>query len=342
MAALLMVPRQRKERIFRGMVSHLNNLTDTEMRTRYRFGRDSIAYICNIVGDKLRRSTTKETALTVEQQVCIALRFYASGSFLQVIGDTMGYDKATVSRAVNDVTNALLDVKDNFIQWPKDINSINRMKCGFHRQMNFPNVLGCIDCTHVKIQGPSEDEAAFVNRKGYHSVNVQAVCDYEGKFTNISANWPGSTHDSHIFNTSNLCHYLETNNRRLADGLILGDSGYACRPFLMTPYPNPRERHQQRFNRAHSSTRSIIERAFGILKRRFHVLHSEVRMKPEKVCRVFGAYAVLHNIALTRNEPLDDVFGVHVQQDQPVQVPHFEGEQDGRHIREHIARVFFN
>ncbi|CAC5364574.1 HARBI1 [Mytilus coruscus] len=196
----------------------------------------------------------------------------------------MGYDKATVSRAVNDVTvtNALLDVKDNFIQWPKDINSKNRMKCGFHRQMNFPNVLGCIDCTHVKIQGPSEDEAAFVNRKA------------GWKFTNISANWPGSTHDSHIFNTSNLCHYLETNNRGLADGLILGDSGYACRPFLMTPYPNPRERHQQRFNRAHSSTRSIIERAFGILKRRFHVFHSE--------------------------------------QDQPVQVPHFFlGEQDGRH-----------
>ncbi|XP_063446549.1 putative nuclease HARBI1 [Mytilus trossulus] len=165
---------------------------------------------------------------------------------------------------------------------------------------------------------------------------------FSGKFTNKSANWPGSTHDSHIFNTSNLCHYLETNNRGLADGLILGDSGYACRPFLMTPYVNPRERHQQRFNRAHSSTRSIIERAFGILKRRFHVLHSEVRMKPEKVCRVFGACAVLHNIALTRNEPLEDVCGVHVQQDQPVQVPNFEGEQDGRHIREHIARVFFN
>ncbi|CAG2232254.1 HARBI1 [Mytilus edulis] len=311
MAALLMVPRQRKERIFRGMVSHLNNLTDNEMRIRYRFGRDSIAYICNIVGDKLRRSTAKETALTVEQQVCIALRFYASGSFLQVIGDTMGYDKATVSRAVNDVTNALLDVKDNFIQWPKDINSKNRMKCGFHRQMNFPNVLGCIDCTHIKIQGPSEDEAAFVNRKGFHSVNVQAVCDYEGKFTNISANWPGSTHDSHIFNTSNLCHYLETNNRGLADGLILGDSG---RQYCRWEYTS--------------------DTVFSI--------KFQVRMKPEKVCRVFGACAVLHNIALTRNEPLEDVCGVHVQQDQPVQVPNFEGEQDGRHIREHIARVFFN
>ncbi|VDH98948.1 Hypothetical predicted protein [Mytilus galloprovincialis] len=99
-----MVPKQRKERIARGMVSHLNNLTDNEMRIRYRFGRDSIAYICNMVEDKLKRSTAKETALTVEQQVSIALMFYASVSFLQVIGDTMGYNKATVSTALHGVT----------------------------------------------------------------------------------------------------------------------------------------------------------------------------------------------------------------------------------------------
>ncbi|CAC5425291.1 HARBI1 [Mytilus coruscus] len=218
-----------------------------------------------------------ETALTVEQQVCIALRFYASGSFLQVIGDTMGYDKATVSRAVNDVTNALIDVKDNFIQWPKDINSKNRMQCGFHRQMNFPNVLGCSDCTHVRIKGPSEDEEAFANRKRHHSVNVQAVCDYEGQ--------------------------VDTKSR-----------DNCCR-------------------QTHSSYELKIVKSEPVFK---------VRMKPEKVCRVFGACAILHNIALTRNEPLDDVCDVDVHQDQPVQVPPFEGEQDSRHIREHIARVFFN
>ena len=97
-----------------------------------------------------------------------------------------------------------------------------------------------------------------------------------GKFTQLSANWPGSTHDSHIFTTSSLCTHLEGTHRGLQDGMILGDSGYACRPFLMTPFINPTERYQQRFNRSHSTTRSIIERAFGILKKRFHVLHSEV------------------------------------------------------------------
>ncbi len=37
----------------------------------------------------------------------------------------------------------------------------------------FPNVLGCIDGTQIKIQAPHENEAEFVCRKGYHSINVQ-------------------------------------------------------------------------------------------------------------------------------------------------------------------------
>ena len=181
MAALLMPPlRPRKDRVFRGTISHLTNLNDDELRRRYRFGKDSIAYLCNLLQDRLRRTTNKATALTVEQQVCIALRYYASGSFLQVIGDTLGYDKGTVSRVVNDVTDALIDIKDDFVSWPTDVDSINRIKCGFYRQSNFPHVLGCIDCTHVRIQAPSDDEPSYVNRKGYHSINVQAVCDFEG------------------------------------------------------------------------------------------------------------------------------------------------------------------
>lgn len=99
---------------------------------------------------------------------------------------------------------------------------------------------------------------------------------FSGKFTNIVADWPGCIHDSHIFKTSELCSYIDRIRRGLVDGLLLGDSGYACRPFLMTPYINPVERHQRRHNSSRASTSSAIERTFGVWKRRFHVLHSEV------------------------------------------------------------------
>ncbi|KAK3884274.1 hypothetical protein Pcinc_011439 [Petrolisthes cinctipes] len=56
-------------------------------------------------------------------------------------------------------------------------------------------------------------------------LKVLGVCDASLKFTNIAVNWPGSAHDSSIFNESRLCEALEEGRYR---GFLLGDSGYAC------------------------------------------------------------------------------------------------------------------
>ncbi|CAH3032968.1 unnamed protein product, partial [Pocillopora meandrina] len=58
----------------------------------------------------------------------------------------------------------------------------------------------------------------------------------ECMFTNVVTRWPGRSHESHIFRTSNICTYLQNNHRSLDDGALLGDSGYTCSPFLMTPF----------------------------------------------------------------------------------------------------------
>ena len=78
---------------------------------------------------------------------------------------------------------------------------------------------------HVPIKTQSEDENSYVNRKGWHSINVQGMSDADNSFINIVAKWPGSTHDSFLFRTSSVRTYLEDNYIRMDDGFILGDSG---------------------------------------------------------------------------------------------------------------------
>lgn len=112
---------------------------------------------------------------------------------------------------------------------------------------------------------------------------------FSGKFIDVVARWPGSTHDSHMFRTSQLRTRLESHHG-LQDGILLGDSGYACKPYLITPYLRPSTQAEERFNVAHKKTRTQIERAFGWLKRRFHVLHGEIRMAPERVCSIIGEF----------------------------------------------------
>ncbi|XP_052259894.1 putative nuclease HARBI1 isoform X3 [Dreissena polymorpha] len=83
----------------------------------------------------------------------------------------------------------------------------------------------------------------FVNRKGYHSVNIQMICDPQFLITDVVVKWPGSVHDSRIFRESSICAKFE--NGQL-DGLLLGDSGYACRTFLLTPYLHTQTQSQER------------------------------------------------------------------------------------------------
>jgi len=116
-------------------------------------------------------------------QVLITLRFLASGSFLQVIGDTfLGFDKSTVSRVVRRVTQALAVKLGDFIRFPSTRAERDEIKQGLFRVGGFPCAIGCIDGTHVRITAPRENEPDYVNRKGYHSINIQAICDNQGKW----------------------------------------------------------------------------------------------------------------------------------------------------------------
>ena len=80
----------------------INNFTDEELRAHYRFKRESILFITNLVARDITCNTQQNHALSPLHQVLIALRFYASGGFLQVVGNTFGVDKSTVSHAITD------------------------------------------------------------------------------------------------------------------------------------------------------------------------------------------------------------------------------------------------
>ncbi|KAJ8976818.1 hypothetical protein NQ317_008712 [Molorchus minor] len=99
-------------------------------------------------------------------------------------------------------------------------------------------------------------------------------------FFNISK-MAGSTHDATIFDHSNLKIQMQEN--RFNNGLLLGDSGYALKKYLLTPLLHPVTPAEQRYNEVHIRTRNSIERVIGIWKRRFPVLSLGLRLKIETV-----------------------------------------------------------
>lgn len=95
--------------------------------------------------------------------------------------------------------------------------------------------------------------------------HFQIICGPGNYIHDVDARFPGSTHDSYIAKRSAAIEQLLT----MQEYKVLGDSGYPCKPALLTPLPDARTAQEQRYNTAHKRTRSAVERTIGVLKSRF-------------------------------------------------------------------------
>ena len=154
---------------------------DNELRQRYRFGRQTIVFITRLLQEEKSPATNRNHAVSPTQKVLITLRSLATGSFQQVTGETgAGLDKSTVSRIIRQVTMALCRKMNQFIRFPRTQHERDATNQGFYDIANFPCAIGCVDATHIRIVAPTDNEWDFVNRKRYHSINVQGICDHKG------------------------------------------------------------------------------------------------------------------------------------------------------------------
>ncbi|XP_016409638.1 putative nuclease HARBI1 [Sinocyclocheilus rhinocerous] len=164
--------------------------------------------------------------------------------------------------------------------------------------------------------------------KATHSLNVQMTCDHQCMVTNLDVRWPGSMHDTQIFEKSLLCQRFQEG---LFDGLLVGDRTYACQSFLMTPHPDTETKPQHDFNLALSQTRLKIDMTFAILKAQFNCLR-DLKVSPERASQI-----ILHNIATIRKERVASDYHL------PLDVidPFTQDHPTGRAVRDAITAEYF-
>ena len=93
------------------------------------------------------------------------------------------------------------------------------------------------------------------------------------KLTNIYCGEPGSLHDARVLRRFPLyedsCNNIE--DLFLNNTFLIGDSAYPLLSWLVPPFRDNGHltRQQRKFNYLQSSTRMVVEKAFGLLKSRF-------------------------------------------------------------------------
>ncbi|KAK9700688.1 DDE superfamily endonuclease [Popillia japonica] len=212
------------------------------------------------------------------QQLLLTLRYYASGNMQIDVADFMGVSKASACRIIRRISTAIVFLSPRYISMYDNNMDMERAAEKFYGMARFPRVIGAIDCTLIKIDSPGGDDAGiFKSRKGFFALNVQTVSDAKLKIRDIVARWPGATHDQTIFNNSNLKRKFEAGN--FGKYILVGDSGYSLQ-----------------------TTRNVVEREYGVWKRRFPVLWVGMRQNVEHVMEIIIATAVLHNSAIDMND----------------------------------------
>ncbi|GFX44414.1 transposon Tf2-11 polyprotein [Trichonephila clavipes] len=229
--------------------------------------KQSIAELTLLIEEKLESKTPCNNALNPLEQVLIALRFYTVACMQLAIADLFDVSQPTVCRVVQRVSEAIASLLPDFIHLPVNREECKTVSRKFFSIAGFPKVIGALDGTFVGIVSPGgEDAERFRCQKNYFALNVQTIVDSDLVIRNVVARWPGSAHDSTVFNNSAACLSL------YQDFHLLGDTGYACEKKLLTPFGNPRSLSEARYNKSHVLTRNAIERKYGILKRRFPCL----------------------------------------------------------------------
>ena len=312
--------RENQSRIRRnGLKDRLNPLeafSEVEFYDRFRVNKDGFLSILELVEPELPSFAKKTNSpLNKVQQLSVALRFFASGDFQVSCGDFQGISQPTVCRTVHRITDALAKLSQQIISFPEDCSEVNTF---FLEYCGLPAISGIIDGTQIPIISPGGENAElFRCRKGFFSYNVQVVCDHKLRIIDIVSGWPGSTHDSRVWNNSRLCTEFCMKEKQ---GLLLGDSGYPLEPFLMIPYEHPpNSRAKGRFNRALCRARCTVERCIGVFKRRWPCLSRKLRCSYRRVPNVIVACAVLHNLCIELNQPsvnIDDL-GIDESEEDP-------------------------
>ncbi|XP_055918421.1 putative nuclease HARBI1 [Eupeodes corollae] len=273
--------------------SNVLELPNHLFRSYFRLNKEAFVFVLNKLEGQFKNAST--SSIPAVLKLACALRFFASGSYQSSVGNDfdLGLSQSSVSIVLKEVVCAIEDkLCPTWISLNMSSDEKQNARNYFFSTSRLRGVIGCVDGTHIGIVAPIELRHQYLNRKGYYSLNAMIACDHNMCIRYVDARYPGSTHDSFVWNCSNLKSVLETWYQRGERSMFLGDAGYPLSSCLLTPFRNVSSGSRQSlFNKQHAKGRNIIERTIGVLKSRFHCLFNERKMHyaPSKAKQIVNA-----------------------------------------------------
>lgn len=138
--------------------------------------------------------------IPAEKAILIALSYVACETSIVQIADKFDVTESAAHTCLMRVLRFLQHISASVIVWP-DAQRQEEIKAGFRAKVkgrSLPDVIGCIDGSHIEVKEPRESQDSYYNRKKFHSVVLQGICDHELKFLDVFVGHPGASHDARV------------------------------------------------------------------------------------------------------------------------------------------------
>src|SRR5580765_2155721 len=140
----------------------------------------------------------------LEKAILSTLWLLANQDSFREVSNLFNLSRSTLHKLFYDVCGALCNMINEYLYWPNqaEFQNIRQEFIELRGPNGFPDVICAVDGMHIEIPAPRDDAMSYYNRKGFHSILLQGMCDAKCKFIDIFVGWPGATHDARMWRES--------------------------------------------------------------------------------------------------------------------------------------------
>lgn len=330
--------------------------TDRQFEETYRLTKTIVErIICACCRNKPRTFAPRPDAaskrgIRAEVKVLAVLKMIAFGCAGTCIRDYTQMGLTTQRESLKEFFKAILgddELRTTYLRTPSPADA--RRLSRFHKQKHgVAGMLGSLDCLHVYWKNcPVGLQGHFKKgtEKPHSSVVLEAMADHNTWFWHLCTGHAGTNNDINIWDVSPLLRAFLSdhwntfiNFKFKIDGVefdklwVLVDGIYPTIARFVKTISFPIGRAQELFVKWQESCRKDIERAFGILVRKFQILARPIEYWDlEDVKRIIYGCCLMHNMMVEcrmerHEEENEDMYRL--------------CEEEGGLSEEHFQRVF--
>ncbi|KAH9111989.1 hypothetical protein LEN26_013342 [Aphanomyces euteiches] len=278
--------------------------SDNDFRRRFRVPKAILVFyrLCDdlVEADSLlkrRKDATGKCGTTTQQKITAALRILGYGVSADAVDEYCRLAESTAMKYMKLFCAAVVKTyQEHYLRQPstEDIQRI----LATNAERGFPGMVGSLDCMHWFWEKcPRAWSGQVTGKDGKPSIVLEAVATQD--FCNDINILDRSPLLRNIYNVKSLGISYTINGHERRTPYYLTDGIYPEWSVFLKSFSVPDTQKKKHYSKMHEACRKDVERAFGVLQGRWHILAKPCKLWfKEDMAIIMRACIILHNMII--------------------------------------------